>query len=53
MQISQSRWQDLCLVVRVCFNRDTMLVTICACRAARRSQTKSRPATTVSGNSFL
>jgi hypothetical protein len=52
MQISQSRWQDLCVVVWSSCNQSTSLATICACRVARRSQTTFRPATTVSGNSF-
>ena len=52
MQIRRSRWQDLCLVVWSSCNRGTSLATNCACRVARRSQTTSRPATTVSGNSF-
>ena len=52
MRIRRSRWQDLCPVIRGCYDRDASLATICACRAARRSQTTSRPATTVSGNSF-
>ena len=39
--------------VPAAFNRGTSLATICACRAARRLQTTSWPATTVSGNSFL
>ena len=52
MQISRSRWQDLCVVVRACCHRSTSPAPHCACRAARRSQTTNRPATTVSGNSF-
>ena len=52
MQISRSRWQDSCLVVWSGCNRDVSLAMIRACRVARRSQTTSRPATTVLGNSF-
>ena len=52
MQISRSKWQDLCFVLRARCNQGTSLATNCACRVARRSQTTSRPATTVSGNSF-
>ena len=52
MQIRRSRWQDLCLVVWSSCNRGISLATNCACRVARRLQTTSRPATTVSGNSF-
>ena len=33
-------------------NRDASLATICTCRVRRRLHTTSRPATTVSGNSF-
>ena len=52
MQIRRSRWQDLFLVVWSSCTQYTSLATICACRVSRRSQTTSRPATTVSGNSF-
>jgi hypothetical protein len=52
IQISRSRWEDLCFVVWSSCNRDASLATACACGDARRSQTTSRPATTVSGNSF-
>ena len=52
VQISRSRWHDLCLVSWSSCNWGTSLATTCACRAARRSQTTSRPATTVSGYSF-
>ena len=52
MQISRSRWQDVCFVVWSSCNRDASLATNCACPAARRSQTTIRPRTTFSGNSF-
>ena len=42
----------MCLVVWSSCNQDVSLATICACRAACRSQTTSRPTTTVFGNSF-
>ena len=42
----------MCLVIWFSCNQDASLATICARRAARRSQMTSRPATTVSGNSF-
>ena len=41
----------MCLVVWSSCNRGTSLA-MSSCRVARRSQTTSRPATTVSGNSF-
>ena len=52
MQIRRSRWHDMCLVVWSSCNRGTSLAMIHSCRVARRSQTTSRPETTVSGNSF-
>ena len=44
--------KTLCLVVWSSCNRGTSLAMIRSCRVARRSQTTSRPATIVSGNSF-
>ena len=52
MQISRSRWQDLCLLVCVCCNRDASFPSPRDTSDARRSQTTYRPATTFSGNSF-
>ena len=52
MQISRSRWQDLFHAICSSCNQNATLATIGTCLAARRSQTTSRPAISVSGNSF-